>query len=138
MAMSLSTTYTGRVVAVNDRGLRLDGHESWYNVSKFAPDVTLPPKGETVTVSIDSKGFLRSVERADGAELTPARIAGGSDPAPSTKDRTITRLAILKAAAEFGASRPALKSGDVLTIAASWERWVTRETGSDDEPVDAF
>jgi hypothetical protein len=34
---------------------------------------------------------------------------------------------LLKAAAEFGAARPNLKSGDVLAIAASWERWITRE-----------
>jgi hypothetical protein len=33
----------------------------------------------------------------------------------------------LKAAAEFGAARPNLKSGDVLAIAASWERWIGRE-----------
>ena len=137
MAMSLSTTYTGRVVSVNERGLRLDGHDSWMNVSKFAPDVTLPSRGDTVTVSVDSKGFLRSVELADGTAPALARIAGGSD--PSMKDRTITRLACLKAAAEFGASRPALKSGDVLTIAASWERWVTRETcAADDDITDAF
>jgi hypothetical protein len=33
----------------------------------------------------------------------------------------------MKAAAEFGAARPNLKSGDVLAIAASWGRWVNRD-----------
>lgn len=47
-------------------------------------------------------------------------------PADPKKDRTITRLAVLKAAAEFAASRPELKSGDVLKIAASWEAWANR------------
>lgn len=137
MAMSLSSTYTGIVAAVNLKGLRLDGHEDWFNVSRFAPGVVLPERGQTVTVAVDSKGFLRSCELV-GA---PARIAGGSSEptssAPSTKDRTITRLAVLKAAAEFGASRPELKSGDVLRIAESWERWVNR---GDDVPelVDGF
>jgi hypothetical protein len=45
---------------------------------------------------------------------------------------------VLKAAAEFGAARPNLKSGDVLAIAASWERWVTRESSTEDEIGDAF
>ena len=53
----------------------------------------------------------------------PRRSGGYANPA---KDRTITRLAVLKAAAQFGASRPDLKSADVLRIAASWEAWVNR------------
>ncbi len=52
----------------------------------------------------------------------PTRRAG-INPA---KDRTITRLACLKAAAEFGASRPDAKSTDVLKIAEKWEAWVNR------------
>lgn len=134
---SLSSTFTGRVASVNDRGLRLDGHTDWYNVSKFTPGVVLPERGSVVTVAVDSKGFLRACELADGSVATN----GASSPhtAPSShKDRTITRLAVLKAAAEFGASRPSLKSGDVLLIAASWERWVLRDTDAVDDLVDAF
>jgi hypothetical protein len=41
--------------------------------------------------------------------------------------------------AEFGAARPQLTSGDVLTIAASWERWVNHEPSDPaDELLDAF
>jgi hypothetical protein len=55
------------------------------------------------------------------------------------RDRTITRLAVLKAAAEFGAARPQPKSGDVLAIASSWEWWVTRESADQtDEFADGF
>lgn len=141
MTDSLSSAFTGRVVAVNAKGLRLDGHESWYNVSKFAPGVVLPERGETVTVSVDSKGFLRSCEIAaaapDANGVAPIRGGSGTpERSVSQKDRTISRLAILKAAAEFGASRPELKSGDVLTIAAFWERWVNR--GDDEDLTDAF
>jgi len=46
--------------------------------------------------------------------------------ADSAKDRTITRLAVLKAAAEFAANRPQIKSGEVVKFAASGGRWVTR------------
>lgn len=128
MAMSMSTTYTGRVASVNPKGLKLDGHDDWYNLSKFAPGVTLPERGQVVTVAIDSKGFLRSVELVDG----PAATNGTSHAPPATAQRetTITRLAVLKAAAEFGASRPELKSGEVLKIAESWERWVLRPSDS--------
>jgi hypothetical protein len=52
------------------------------------------------------------------------------------RQAVITRLACLKAAAEFAAARPVLKSGDVLAIAASWERWVCRPAG--DDLTDAF
>lgn len=136
MALSLSSTFTGRVVSVNERGLRLDGHDGWYNVSKFAPDVVLPERGAVVTVAVDSKGFLRTCDVVDSL---PPRVAGGSDaPSPSTKDRTITRLAVLKAAAEYAASKPQSASGDVLKIAAAWERWVLRSDDLTDDNVDAF
>jgi hypothetical protein len=35
-------------------------------------------------------------------------------------------LAVLKAAAEFGASRPDVKSADVLKIADGWLSWVEK------------
>ena len=135
MASTYTEFVTGRVVSVNDKGLKLDGQSEWFNVSKYAVGVVLPERGETVTVTLDKAGFLRGVAPADGA--APARVAGGSD-TPSTKDRTITRLAVLKAAAEFGASRPSLKSGDVLAIAATWERWIMREQETTADLTDAF
>jgi hypothetical protein len=127
---------TGIVRSVNDKGLKLEGWDTWMNVSKFAVGVVLPERGETVTCTLDKAGFLRAVAPSDGV----APVRGGSDaPAgPSTKDRTITRLAILKAAAEFGAARPSLKSGDVLAIAASWEKWITRDEETTYELTDAF
>jgi hypothetical protein len=124
---SIEGVVTGRVRSVNEKGLKLDGHDSWLNVSRYAVGVVLPERGDAVACTLDKAGFLRAVEVI--ADLPPA-VAGASDlPAspsvPSAKDRTITRLAVLKAAAEFAASRD-LKSGHVLSIAASWERWVNR------------
>src|SRR3954452_23985205 len=114
----------GVVEAVNERGIKINGE--WKNRSKFAVGCVLPERGAAVACTLDKAGFLRNVEVVSDAG--PAPIAGGSDaPSPSPKDRTITRLAVLKAAAEFGAARPNLKSGDVLAIAASWERWIMRE-----------
>lgn len=133
MALSMSSTYTGRVVAVNDKGLRLEDHDGWLNFSKFATDLAIPERGTVVTVTTDKSGFLRSVTAVDGSALVPAQngalrpsSAQHAGSGSSERERTISRLAILKAAAEFGASRPDLKSSDVLLIAESWETWVLR------------
>src|SRR5438045_1059594 len=66
----------------------------------------------------------------------PWEPTGGRRAPTGRRDATITRLAVLRAAAEFVASRPQLKSGEVLKIAGSWERWVTRDDG--DDLIDAF
>ena len=139
-------TITGRVACVNPKGVKLDGDDDWFNFSRFARDLVPPMRGQSVTLTLDRQGFVRvctagvtaktdetpGVDRAYGAPPTAK-----TDETRAAKDRTITRLAVLKAAAEFGASRPSLKSGDVLTIAASWERWVNRAESAD-ETVDAF
>ena len=143
MAMeSLSSTFTGRVVHVNAKGLKLEGHDAWMNLSRFAAGVVMPERGAVVTVSVDGKGFLRACVPADAAGLAaPLPVAGGSSAGATSsqeRDRTITRLAVLKAAAEFGASREGLKSGDVLAIAESWERWVCRSGDPTDGLDEAF
>lgn len=130
---SLSSTFTGVVRSVNEKGLKLDGHDSWLNYSRFAVGIVAPERGQTVMVATDKAGFLRSCVVLDGV----APVAGGSGlpaaaqtpSAPAERDRTITRLAVLKAAAEWAAGRD-LKSGDVLKVAESWERWVNRDPDS--------
>jgi hypothetical protein len=137
MTDSLSSTFTGRVAAVNPKGLKLEGHDTWVNFSKFAVGIVAPERGDTVSVTVDKAGFVRSVTLLDG----PLPVAGGSDAPrsmPSDKDRTITRLAVLKAAAEFAAARPQVKSGEVLLIAESWERWVLRSDDPTDDLAEAF
>jgi hypothetical protein len=139
MAVSFDSHVSGIVRSVNDKGLKLEGHENWLNLSKWAVDCTLPERGQHVTCTLDKAGFLRAVSTSDGAPVLP--VCGASDvpAAPSTKDRTITRLAVLKAAAEYAASKPQSCSADVLAIAASWEKWVTREDAPEDDGLtDAF
>lgn len=133
---------TGRVTAANEKGIRLDVSDGWLNVSRFAVGVVIPRKGETVTVTLDKGGFIRAIAMAESSaagHAAPLPVAGGSHDR-TDKDRTITRLAVLKAAAEFAAGRSQLKSGDVLKIAASWENWILREAGGepDLDLVDAF
>lgn len=136
MAMSLSSTFHGRVVAVNMRGLKLEGHDEWTNFSKFAPEIIPPLKGETVTIVVDRSGFIRSCETLDG----PAPIRGGSDAridaqgrsGRSEKDRTITRLAVLRSAVQLAQGRGDLSSADVLRVAEVFEAWVYREGNEDD------
>jgi hypothetical protein len=108
-------TVEGLVEAVNERGIRV--HGEWFNVSQFRP-VPLPEQGTLVRVEVRSNGFIKSLEviKTVAESPTPAVL--------SDKDERITRLAVLKAAAGFGASRPDLKSADVLRIADAWLAWV--------------
>jgi hypothetical protein len=129
---STPDTVTGRVTSVNPKGLKLDGHADWLNFSEFAPDIVPPMRGSVVTVTLDRQGFIRAVEPTSGHQ----EPASGRLPPTGQRDAIITRLAVLKAAAEFAASRPQLKSGEVLKVAASWERWVNR--GAGDDLTDAF
>jgi hypothetical protein len=133
---STESTVTGTIRSANERGLKLEGADEWLNVSKFAVGVVLPERGTTVALTLDKAGFIRSCEVLEALPLAGASDAQAAT--PSTKDRTITRLAILKAAAEFGAARPNLKSGDVLAIAATWERWINREEETTYDLTDAF
>jgi len=131
---------TGTVASVNPKGLKLDGHADWLNFSKFAQDIVPPARGQAVTLTLDRAGFVRSVETAEEGVGAISSQNGRSEPASGQheRNRTITRLAVLKAAAEFGAARPSLKSGDVLAIAASWERWVNRDEENTYDLTDAF
>lgn len=49
------------------------------------------------------------------------RKPGGMSP---EREHIIAKLAVLKAAANFAATRSDIKSGDVLKIAATWIAWV--------------
>lgn len=126
-----SSTVSGIVRSVNPKGFKLDGSDEWLNFSKFA-EVTPPERGQSVTVALDKQGFVRAVE-ATGGSQEPVQ---GRQATNDQRERRISRLAVLKAAAEFGASRSNLKSGDVLLIAESWERWINREDDTDN--VDAL
>jgi hypothetical protein len=108
----------GLVESVNATGLKLGG--AWLNVSRFRP-IELPDAGSRVRLKIDAKGYIVDLENLSPAlDKTPAVL--------SDKDERITRLAVLKAAAEFvglwGQSREEVKSDHVLVLAERWLRWV--------------
>jgi hypothetical protein len=122
-------TITGRVTSVNPKGLKLAGHEAWFNFSRYAADLVPPMRGQTVTVILDRQGYVRSVEVDRLKTAHPTAETDETLPA-GRREVVITRLAVLKAASEFAAGRPQLKSGDVLKVAESWERWVNRDPDS--------
>jgi hypothetical protein len=109
-------TVEGIVEAVNERGVRVQG--DWYNVSHFRP-VQLPEQGVLVRLEVRPNGFIKSLQvlKANYEEIRNL-------PAQASRDDRISRLAVLKAAAYFGASRPDMRSADVLKVAASWLAWV--------------
>ena len=107
----------GLVESVNATGLKIGG--AWVNLSRFHP-VTLPDAGARVRLKIDAKGYIVDLEH-----LSPK-------PATTAKDERITRLAVLKAAAEFvglwGQTRDEVKSEHVLVLADKWLKWVVEDT----------
>lgn len=62
---------------------------------------------------------------------TERRSARRNGSTTAMKDRTITRLAVLKAAADFmgqlGQAREQIKADHVLAVADRWLEWVERE-----------
>jgi hypothetical protein len=111
----------GVVEAVNAKGIKVRGE--WLNLSQFKP-LPLPEVGEYVRVKLQAKGFIDSLEVVKPAHdtATPAVL--------SAKDDRITRLAVLKAAANFvglwGQTRPEVKSDHVLMLADKWLAWVNQ------------
>ena len=124
MALNGATTdqLVGRVLSVNPKGIRLEGREDWLNFSKFAPDLVPPERGQAVTLTLDRSGFVRAI--APGAPADAPQAQGG---ASAGCDALIVRQTCIKAAAEFCASRPELKSADLLALAERMEAWVTRD-----------
>ena len=123
-------TVTGVVASVNPKGLKLDGRPDWLNFSRFAQDIVPPMRGQTVTLTLDRQGFVRAVHPADGSEVTPStngsvRPAQGHT-APDPRELRIIRQSVLKTAGEFCASRPDLRSLDLLALAERLEAWVLR------------
>ena len=110
----------GRVLSVNEGGLRLEGRDGRLNYSKWAGELVPPQRGARVAVTLDGSGFVRAVAPAEPVQNHTQEPAGPS------RDTLIIRQTCIKAAAEFAASRPELKSADLLGLAERMEAWVTR------------
>lgn len=121
---------TGTVTAVNPKGLRLEGQDGWLNYSQYH-DVPRPNRGQSVQVQVtrsERGSYIKAlvlldtgthcVESVESSASTASRSAG-------SRETTITRLAVLKAASHFLTNTGATGE-DVLDLAAAWEGWVTR------------
>src|SRR5215471_20405400 len=83
----------GIVQSVNATGLKIGG--AWLNVSNYGPKLELPDAGAHVRLQIDGRGYIKTLDVLDVAQVT-ARHSGDI-----LRDRQIAKLAVLKAAAEF-------------------------------------
>jgi hypothetical protein len=130
------TTTNGKVVdyvrgtceQINAKGTGIKVLGEWLNVSQYHP-IPMPTPGEIVDIQ---------VERSErGAWIKALSIVGGTvgaagTGAPATScDRTTTRLAVLKAAANFlgqmGQAREEVRSDHVLVLAEKWLAWSSRK-----------
>ncbi len=112
---------TGVVSSVNPKGIKLEGLDEWLNFSKFAADLAPPSRGQAVSVTLDGQGFVRAIGPA-AATATP----DAPQPPSAGRETLIIRQTCIKASAEFCASRPELRSTDLLALAERMEAWVTR------------
>ena len=115
---------------VNDKGTGIKVSGEWCNVSTYHTLAQMPKTGQRVNLNVqrtDRGAWIQSVDVLDDGQIhelprPPRRNFGfGRSPAESRDKR---RLSVLKAAAGFAASRPDLKSVDVLAIAGRWLAWV--------------
>src|SRR5258708_26211415 len=121
---------TGLVERINDKGTGVKVNGEWLNISAYHALAELPKAGQRVEVQVErtDRGiWIKSVEVLDNGQLHALPVQprrGGSGGRSLAEQRDIRRLAVLKAAAAFGASRPDLKSADVLKLGDRWVAWV--------------
>jgi hypothetical protein len=119
MATKNIETATGLVEQINANrtGIKVGGQ--WLNISQYRPIPELPTPGQRVLDGGQVHQLPMQQRRGGGG-------GGGRSPAEL---REIRRPTCLKAAAEFGASRPEAKSSDVLAIAERFLSWVELPEG---------
>jgi len=122
------TEISGVVTLVNGNGFRLDGRESWVNVSKWAPaSVTLPEVGQHVAVGLDAAGYARAISAAAAPRPVAGEVAAVASPAPPDKDTQIRRMnALSTSVALLSSGGRIVEPGELLDVAALLEAWVCR------------
>ena len=89
-------------------------------LDRAEPAESVDQRGARVAVMLDGSGFVRAIVPVDGVSPT------GDTSADPTQDTLTIRQTCITAAAECCASRPELKSADLLAVAERMEAWVTR------------
>lgn len=125
----MTTAITGTVTKTNGNGFRLDAHEGWLNVSRYAKleDAPIPAVGDRVTARLDKAGFVRRIEH-----VPPVGQSEPEPPAPTPaasvspdKDRLMLRMSALRGACDVftgtGTSVEAVK-----LLAEDLEAWALR------------
>jgi hypothetical protein len=134
---------TGLVERVSDKGTGVKVNGEWANASQYVtPPLEMPKAGQRVNLQVErtDRGiWIQSIEILDGGQIhqlpQQQRRGGGGGRSPAEL-RDIRRLSVLKAAAGFAASRPDMKSADVLAVADRWVAWVEQSaTKGDQQPV---
>jgi hypothetical protein len=93
--MTTTETITGRIEARNATGVKVQGR--WGSVSRFKP-LELPQVGTEVSIGLDPKGFLTSLEVLGQTPVV-------ADAPGAARTVSMARLEVLKAAAHFAAAR---------------------------------
>jgi hypothetical protein len=120
-----TTEYTGKVARVNERGLLFAGESTWRNVSKFAGQVELPSAGETVTVTLDGSGFIRTIRPVAPAVSEAAPAAEPAQNRSTARETSIVRMNVLSHATAFTVACGG-SLDDLLAVAERLEQWVNR------------
>jgi len=131
MATKNLETVTGLVEQVNQNrtGIKVGG--AWLNISQYKPLGELPTPGQRVDVHVektDRASWIQSIDVLDDGQVhqlpMQQRRGGGGGGRSPAELREIRRLTCLKAAAEFCARRPDVKSAQVVEVAERWLQWV--------------
>jgi hypothetical protein len=140
----ITETIEGVVISVNERGFKLEGRDSWLNLSKYAsPAPELPFKDELVSAGLDKAGYVREIRIVEDSRGFPAgqkwEDTGPAEPtpiraevtpatgAPVTREMAIGRMAAINSAvAILSSGGRSTDVSTVLSVAAEIEGWVTR------------
>jgi hypothetical protein len=124
-----TSSISGIVAAVNERGLRLSGEDDWRNFSKWSTVDTLPERGDAVALTLDRAGFVRQVQVVE-TEPGPAETPNVCETHSAVDRETrITRLACVNSAVAILTTRNArggVEVDEVLALAARLEAWTLR------------
>ena len=116
--------FTGTITRANDHGFQIDAYPGeWFNCSKFnQPQLTIPPVGTVVEVTLDGSGFVRAiVPSAQAALPLPGPDRG------QAMSRSIIRQVAIKAAARFLAGTDTSVDA-MLSTAEAFAAWVERDS----------
>jgi hypothetical protein len=80
-------TVSGTVRSSNEKGLLLEGHEGWYDWSRFVPFASYPARGDVVTLTVARGKYIQAWRTSSGggpgAEGTEGIGVDASTPPPT-------------------------------------------------------